>query len=235
MTIRAVLLDVGETLITPCRPLAEQFTVACGDGHRRSLEVAAVRRCFEEVWREREASLEPGQERYRTVPGGSRQYWREVLTQSFERAGAAIEEEQADELYDLLCRPRAWRPFPEVEAVLTELRSRGVRLAVASNWDRRLPELLDGLGLAAHFEHLGVSELVGHEKPSSEFFAAILAALELPAQEVVHVGDRLGDDVEGARGAGLSEAFLIDRRRRHPDAPWVLRSLRELPDCLNAL
>jgi putative hydrolase of the HAD superfamily len=45
--------------------------------------------------------------------------------------------------------------------------------------------------------------------------------------EALHIGDSLRDDVEGARGAGLS-ALLLDRDDRHADAPERITSLSHL-------
>lgn len=228
MKLRAVLLDAGETLITPRTSLSDQLATL---PRHAGVDARALRRAFEEAWTERSLPISPGEERYKTVPGGSPQYWREVILDTFQRVAAPVTPGEADELYGRLCAPSSWRVFPEVEATLRELRAAGLRLAIASNWDRGLPAILDGLELTSHFDTLGVSEDVGHEKPAAAFFAAVLDRLGIAPAEAVHVGDRMFDDVEGARGAGI-RPVLIDRHRRFDDAPWVVRSLADLPRLL---
>ena len=228
MTVRAVLLDAGETLITPVAPMSEQLRAALPPEVEAAVDEAEVRAAFEEAWTERSLDIVPGEERYRQVPGGALQYWREILQATFERVGHPLEAEEAEALYLKLCEPSSWRVFDDVEPTLRALSEAGVLLAVASNWDRGLPRILNGVGLGDWFRYLGVSEVIGHEKPASAFFHRVLSALDVPPSEAVHIGDRVFDDLEGARGAGI-RGFVIDRRGAFTDADWVLRSLEELP------
>lgn len=218
-------------MITPRPSLPEQFTRAANQGRDPSsrLGVEDVQRAFEEAWVEKSRTVAPGQERYRSVAGGSLQYWREVLQEAYGRLGLEMAEEEAERVYLKLCQPASWCVFEEVPETLATLKAKGLALAVASNWDRRLPELLEGLQLKPYFDFMGVSEIIGHEKPSASFFRAVVQGLGVPMDQAIHVGDRTYEDVDGARQAGL-RAFLIDRNRRQPPGPSVLRSLAELPD-----
>lgn len=229
MKARAILLDAGETLITPRSSLSAQLASALP--HHAGLDARAVRAAFEDAWTERSAPIPAGEERYKSVPGGSGQFWREVIVDTFRRVDVAVAPDEADQLYARLCASSSWKVFPEVVATLERLRARGLRLAIASNWDRGLTSILEGLDLARHFDAFGISEELGYEKPAGEFFAAVLERVGVAPGEAVHVGDRMFDDIEGARGAGIP-AFLIDRHARFEDAPWVVRSLAELPDRL---
>ncbi|MFN7975104.1 MAG: HAD-IA family hydrolase [Acidobacteriota bacterium] len=231
--IRAILLVAGETIITPVEPLPARLHGAFTARGVPGLTIDRVRAAIDDSWALVGSLAPPGVERYRTKPGGSVQYWREMLLDVASRMGARLSDAEAEATYFSLCEPHSWRVFPEVKETLAALRARGYALAIASNWDRGLPDILRGLGLLDDFAALGVSEIVGHEKPGAAFFEHILAELGVGPEEAVHVGDRLVDDVEGATGAGLG-AYLIDRNRAHPDAPWVLRSLGDLLDCLPA-
>ena len=86
-------------------------------------------------------------------------------------------ERSIDRLRDHFRQREAWHVFPETRDVLTNLRARGVKLAVVSNWDSRLPAILDLLDLADPFDSVVVSALVGAEKPSPEIFAVALGEL----------------------------------------------------------
>ncbi len=111
-----------------------------------------------------------------------------------------------------------------MEETLAELRRRRLRLGLISNWDERLPRLLEELGLAASFEVVAYSQEVGVEKPHCRIFETVLERLALPAARVLHVGDRRRQDVEGARAVGM-RAMLLDRHGGDGD----LSSLAELP------
>ena len=112
-------------------------------------------------------------------------------------------------LFDHFADPSLWRVYPDVPAVLRRWHGAGLRLAVVSNFDRRLPPLLEGLGLADLFERVVVSSSAGAAKPSPLPFQMALEALGLPASQVWHVGDS-PEDRAGARAAGV-RCLLVQR------------------------
>jgi FMN phosphatase YigB (HAD superfamily) len=54
---------------------------------------------------------------------------------------------------------------------------------------------------------------VGWRKPAGQFFAAVCAAVGLPAGRVLHVGDDAANDYDGALAAGLQAVLLALRGR----------------------
>jgi putative hydrolase of the HAD superfamily len=101
-------------------------------------------------------------------------------------------------------------PFPEVPGVLAALRERGHPLAVVSNWDVSLHDVLEDTGLRAHFDAVVVSAEIGAAKPDPEPFRRALSALGAGVERALHAGDRLDEDVAGARAAGVTPV-LVDR------------------------
>ena len=95
---------------------------------------------------------------------------------------------------------------------LGALEAAGLRLAVVSNWDRRLPDILAGLELSGYFSEVVVSASEGIEKPASAIFHRALERLGVLPERALHVGDSPVEDYLGAEMAGLSAA-LVDRRR----------------------
>lgn len=96
-----------------------------------------------------------------------------------------------------------------------------------SNWDSSLPPLLSALGLTPYFDGLLVSALFGASKPAPAIFEEAVRRAGVPAGEVLHVGDSLHDDYDGARAAGLA-ALLVDRHRRAPAGVEAVSSLEEI-------
>jgi HAD superfamily hydrolase (TIGR01509 family) len=147
-------------------------------------------------------------------------------------AALALDLDGPDGLTAVLVEAIAFEPFPETIAVLTRLRARGHRLAVVSNWDVSLLEVLDRTGLAPFFDAVAISALVGASKPDPRPFATALDALGVDAAGAVHVGDTYGEDVVGARAAGV-RPILVDRSGAggHADVTVVpdLRGLLALP------
>ena len=124
-----------------------------------------------------------------------------------------------------------FRPFEDAAPALAELRERGVRTAVVSNWDCSLREVLDGAGLLPLVDEVIASAEAGAAKPAAAPFEAALQALGMEADEAVHVGDSPENDVAGARAAGI-RAVLLDRGGGSPGAGGegaTIASLAELP------
>jgi len=120
--------------------------------------------------------------------------------------------------------------FPDAAPALEELRARDVRVVAASNWDSSLPEVLGRTGLADLLDGVVSSAAAGAAKPDRRLFEAALTLAQVPAQEALHVGDRLDKDVDGARALGM-HAVLIARDGEPAESAGVpvIRTLAELP------
>ncbi|MCW2504141.1 MAG: HAD-superfamily hydrolase, subfamily variant 3 [Actinomycetia bacterium] len=109
-----------------------------------------------------------------------------------------------------------WEPHsltdPQAPAVLLGLRERGIRVGVLSNtiWSREYHERIfarDGvLGL---FDGAVYSSEIPWTKPHPEaFLAAVAATGATDPARCVFVGDRLFDDIYGARNVGMRAVFV---------------------------
>jgi REG-2-like HAD superfamily hydrolase len=226
-TLEGVTFDVTNTLIHSPR-LGELYAEVLSR-HGVRVDPRAAARLVREVWQELACLAAPDHDRFTSHPGGPRGWWKRFLERICERLEVPPPSPfAAAELYHRFATPEAWEIFPEVPAVLAELRSRGLRLGVVSNWDPRLPDLLERLGLSRHFEAVVYSSEVGVEKPDPRIFRTALLRLGIHPEAALHVGDGKLEDAEGAVAAGL-RALLVDRRRGGGD----LRDLAALPDLLS--
>jgi 2-haloalkanoic acid dehalogenase type II len=118
--------------------------------------------------------------------------------------------------------------FPDAADALRELRERGLRLVVASNWDCSLSEVLERAGLRSLVDGVVSSAVAGAPKPHPAVFEQALRLAGATPEEALHVGDSVENDVEGARAAGVP-ALLLVREGDAPAGVEVIRSLGELP------
>jgi putative hydrolase of the HAD superfamily len=118
--------------------------------------------------------------------------------------------------------------YPDVQPALRELRRRGLRLVVASNWDCSLGGRLEEVGLMGLLDGAVSSAAVGEAKPGRAVFLAALRLAGVGPRQALHVGDSLPGDVEGARAAGLRAVLLVRDGEPPPGVPAV-RSLAEVP------
>jgi putative hydrolase of the HAD superfamily len=124
----------------------------------------------------------------------------------------------------------AFSPYPETIEVLRALRERGHPLAIVSNWDVSLHEVLDRTGLAPLVDVVVTSAELGVSKPHPRPLQAALEALGVPAEGALHVGDTHHEDVLGARAAGVTPVLVVrdDAAVPDDDALVVIDDLRAL-------
>jgi putative hydrolase of the HAD superfamily len=83
------------------------------------------------------------------------------------------------------------------------------QIAVISNADGRIEDVLRKCGIAECFRTITDSGLVGYEKPRPEIFRQALKSMNAAPQESLYVGDVYSVDYLGATGAGML-AVLMD-------------------------
>lgn len=208
-TPRAVLLDSSGTLIDVARPLGDVYSKLARD-FGGDLDPDTLTGGFRTAFTDTPPMAFPGR-RGADLERAERGWWRAVVERVTGAAGGVPEfDPYFDRLYAHYASAQAWRVYPEVPEVLRALRERDIALAVVSNFDSRLPPLLDALGLAEFFDAVVCSGEAGAAKPDGAIFAHALAALGVEASEALHVGDNRETDYDGARAAGI-EALLVDR------------------------
>ena len=126
---------------------------------------------------------------------------------------------------DALLAAIRFRAYPEVPATLERLRAGGARLAVVSNWDVSLHDVLERTGLRGLVDAVVISSELGVAKPDPAIFRAALDRLGASAADAMHVGDSVEADVAGARAAGLEAVFVARNGAQAPDGVRVVASL----------
>lgn len=94
--------------------------------------------------------------------------------------------------------------IPGTKELLGELGER-YPLGMLSNFTDgpAVRKLIDLLGLSPFFQHVLVSGELGYRKPHPYVFERFVEAMDVPADQILFVGDDLNADVKGARDAGL--------------------------------
>ncbi len=83
------------------------------------------------------------------------------------------------------------------------------QIAVISNADGGIKNVLQKCGIANCFRTITDSGLVGYEKPHPEIFRQALDSMKAAPEESLYVGDVYSVDYLGATGAGM-QAVLMD-------------------------
>ncbi|MCU0797755.1 MAG: HAD-IA family hydrolase [Akkermansiaceae bacterium] len=201
--IRALFLDAAGTLIDLAEPVGSVYTRILGQhGIQTTPEEMsqAFRRAFGSLPAPDFSGPEDGHEI-------ERRWWRDLVHHAL---GQEIPSVAFDALFDHYADPAAWTLFPEVPEFLDRARQAGLKLAVVSNFDRRLHPILEGLGLTGHFDLVVSSADARARKPDPAIFHHTLRALDLSADQVLHIGDDARLDHAAALACGL-QAFHVDR------------------------
>ena len=151
---------------------------------------------------------------------GRREYKERIAARAFRRLnirapdGAAVE--HAGGIWEVL-GPSSLAVFPEVVEVLASLRDAGYPVAIVSNWQCGLRHFCAELGLDV--DPVLASAEVGSAKPDTAIFDEACRRLGTAPASVLHAGDSVIDDYQGARGAGMS-AVVVRRDGAPSDADF---------------
>ncbi len=163
-----------------------------------------------------------------------KRWWREIVQEVFsDRMSEATMDSYFHDVFEHFRTAAAWEVYPDTSRSLEDLRSRGLRLAVVSNFDSRLFDILENLEIGRFFENTFISWRAGVAKPDPRIFRDAVGALGVAPARALHVGDSLQEDYQGAIRAGL-RAVLLDRRRLQPPSAGVptIGSLDELKELI---
>jgi N-acetyl-D-muramate 6-phosphate phosphatase len=214
VTIRAVVFDIGETLLDDSREFGAWADWLNVPRHTFSAVLGAVTA----------AGRNPGETFQYFVPGF------DVDAERRRREDAGAGERYGEE--DL---------YPDVRPALSSLRKMGMWVGIAGNQTARAGQILRGLNLPADL--LATSGEWGVAKPDPAFFARVIGAAPAGPHETVYVGDHRDNDLVPAKAAGLRAAFVRRGPWGHlwADDPvvctladWRIGSLTELPSLIQA-
>jgi len=235
MKLRAVFLDIGDTVMRPNPSWEHVYAIALAEyGVEVEMETlrGALRRAYHHGGWGFDEGFDPTEEA--------------SFRRTVQLDEAALAEIGIGPLPDAFFRRLSelfmvtsnWHVFPDVVPALEELKRRGLVIGAVSNWVWQLPELLHSLNLVSHFDFVAASARVGYDKPHPEIFRWALAQARVEPNEAIHVGDHLDADVQGALATGI-EPVLIDRKERFtatdlPPNMMLIRNLGELIPIVDA-
>lgn len=207
MDLDLVLLDAGNTVIF----LDHDAVADIVTSHGHTLDGRAVAKAEGHAKRRYEALLAQGV--------SHEEGWGLYLRTLLEEAG--LSREIAPQMVAPLRRAHdafnLWRRVPtELPAALARLRSLGIRIAVVSNSEGKLPDVFSRVGLGEAFEAIVDSHHEGVRKPDPEIFRRALERLGVAPARAVYLGDIPGVDVVGAHAAGM-KAVLVDTLGFYPE------------------
>ena len=199
MPIEAIFFDAGFTLVFPDPSL----TLA-------PLASRNIRLTQEQLFAaERHAKHRLDESHSHGDFGVDAHYWQTFYAHLLEHIGVPHDAALLDALAASTRKGTNWRTVrPGTHEALQDLRTR-YRLAVISNSDGTVGQLLDEVALGQYFESVTDSHVCGCEKPDPRIFHAALDTLGVRPEQSIYVGDLYSVDYVGARAVGM-RALLMD-------------------------
>jgi putative hydrolase of the HAD superfamily len=205
-SIEWVVFDAVGTLIFADPPIHMAYH-RIGRKYGSSITPAAASQRFKEAFGQQSTSLE-------TNPQRELEFWKSLVNQVL--PDASHPEAIFQGLWEHFAAPGSWGVYADVEETLEALRGRGIQVAIASNFDHRLHSVMNGHRELKPIARRFISSEIGWKKPAPGFFEAVIRQLDVPAEQILMVGDDLQADVLGARSSGL-QSLLLHRSSDPPE------------------
>lgn len=219
--VQAVTFDLAGTLLFPHPSVGAVYSAAAA---KHGVEVPAA--VLDEAF--------PLAFKGASGRGSPEVFWREVVQRCF---GPALPSGRTEavfrECWQAFAEERSWRMAPGTLSALAAVRFLGLKVAVLSNADARMRQVLAGKRLTGYFDGIFLSDEIGAAKPDARAFAYAAKGLDVPLSSMVHVGDSPVEDGEGARDAGATG--LVVGGAHAPDKCLRAEKLSEVPYALRAL
>ncbi len=141
--------------------------------------------------------------------------WEEFLRQHLGKALSPARRKQLSrfisEMYRGISRFRL-QLYPEVSAVLAELRPRFKLAAVSDAQSLWAAAEMKAVGIDGLFDPVVISSDFGFRKPDRRLFEAALDGLSLSPEKVLFVGNDMYRDVYGAQLCGMKAVFFLSNQ-----------------------
>lgn len=220
MPLRAILWDVGGTLVRDRVPLVEHLRSRLARARwPTDVSEELLVSSFDTFMRDESNRRTEADEHRGCVT------WARELA-----ASLSLPPDRADELaLHLGVYEDSKEVVSGIPELLAELRARGMRQVVVSNWPPSLPRFLAYHGLTAHFDAVVFSAQDGIPKPDPRIYHRALRAAGVAPADALMIGDNPAWDLHPPRALGL-RAIHFDPRLTHPDC-----DARDVPELRRAL
>lgn len=127
--------------------------------------------------------------------------------------------EKRDELMRIATQNWLFTPddlYQDSKTAIAALKSAGIKIGIVANQPASVVESLKADQIYDLIDFLGVSAIVGIEKPNPAIFELAISKLAAPANQIIHIGNRIDTDVLPAKKLGMKTVW-VRRGEANPD------------------
>ena len=247
MLIRAVIFDLGNTLMYPVAPDLWPEVIQRGNralmDYLCNLNILADTECdnfmlefnqrLHQYYDERDKQM---------IETSTFLVLKELLAEKgYIDISDSVIRESLDEHYAVT--QKNWQLEDDTISCLNTLQEQNYKMGLVSNAGdhRDVLQLVDKFELDPYFEFVLTSAGCGYRKPHQKIFQLALEKVNARAEEVAMVGDTLKADILGANKSGMYSIWITHRTDFPPDDTLpiqpraIIKSLGELPILLREL
>lgn len=226
--LKLVTFDVTDTLLQFRNNVGKQYS-EIGALHGIKCPKQAIAQNFKTHW----YLMKKEHPNFGLVTGiGWEKWWKLLVYRTFKDADLNADDAKLEiissKLIEMYKSSQCWQQCYGALGLLSYLRNRGITLGVLSNFDERLPVLLENTKLRHYFRFVITSYEAGFEKPDERIFNEALCQAKIPnlkPEQCLHIGDTAALDYLGARKAGWHSALI------HEDAQFITKKYSDIdPD-----
>lgn len=166
-----------------------------------------------------------------------------LLRRIGQRKGVRLDREQWRQFAWLWYEPlsRCGRPEPGAKEALTVLQKMGLKLGIVSN------TFVNGSSLERHLEHFGLLDFFAvkvysyefdFRKPDTRIFEIAAQRIGEMLENILFVGDRIDKDIEPALISGMRAVLktaYTNVGKKTPESVWKITDLSELPPLIERI
>ncbi len=236
MSVKVISFDVGDTLLRD-RWQYDNFSCDCLEYRGIAINRPLAAQTYRRIFGERYAAYQK-LNLNRDYAGGDA-WWLETTRIFLLELGedpARAQEVVAGSLELLYSGESKYFPIiPDAMATLSRLREDGYRMGIISNWDMTLHRSLQNIGFDQFFDSIISSGEHGFEKPDGRIFETFCAEMSCDADQVVHIGDNLIADIQGAAQYGMQTIFFNEHSEPSFATGWKNATVNQLSQIPGAL
>jgi putative hydrolase of the HAD superfamily len=245
MLIRAVIFDLGNTLMYPVAP--DLWPEVIQRGNQALMEYLCTRDiltdCDDFVVEFNQRLHQYYSERDKLmIETSTFQVLKELLAEKgYAEVPDTVIRESLDAHYAVT--QKNWQLEDDAIDCLSTLQQQKYKLGLVSNAGdhRDVVQLVEKFNLDPYFEFILTSAGCGYRKPHHKIFQLALEELGASGEEVVMVGDTLDADILGANRVGMYSIWITRRTDFPPNDTLpiqpraIIKTLGELPNLLREL
>jgi 2-haloalkanoic acid dehalogenase type II len=222
LVIKAVLFDLGNTLVKTWVPELTYEKVLASLGIRRSVE--EIRQALAKT--EEEFKLH----RYRLTYGkvSYKEYWDRWDSLVLKHLGVSENRRFVREIQIRWFDHADCALYPDVKQTLSKLKQKGLKIGLISTaYEEDIDAISKKAGLEIDlFDIVIGANTIKEEKPHPDVFKYALEKLNVKPEEALFIGDNIDADYKGAENVGI-HAVLIQRTESKTSGLRTITSLKD--------